>query len=169
MIRRSLAALTPLAAFGIAVLALAAAVSIGWMAPPSRAPGVTAAAAGIFHLGWPCLVVRELTSLGRVSPAYLRFSALAFVAAESCILLLIFAPSSSTIGAFLNVAGLAAATTVFYLATRAFVEAEGRESSSAGRPFGTFVLFWFLPLGIWSFQRRLRSIAWDPARRGASR
>lgn len=151
----------PAGAVGLAALAFALAILLGLLAPPMLAPQVTAAVAGVFYFGWPYLVTRELATAGMATPSVSRTSAIAsFLAEASTIALAATSPvSQSALVVALNLAGLMAAILLFYLAAAALVEAEDGKRPPVGRCLGTFLLFFFLPFGIWTLQKRLRAVA----------
>lgn len=164
----SITLVPPFGAVALAALAFAIAVAVGLLAPPMLAPQVTAASAGLFYFGWPYLVTRELAAAGLVTSAVPRFSAVAFLLAEVSSILLVGATQVSHSGlvVVLNLIGLLAAILLFYRAGAALVEAEERARPPVNRCIGTFLLFFFLPFGLWTLQKRLRAVASRRASRG---
>jgi YD repeat-containing protein len=106
-------------------------------------------------------VTRELANLGRANRSVTACAAIGFVIAEVANTGPILVPGSpdSLMATAVSLLGLGSAVWLLHTASDALVKAEEGRKVSLDRIVGTFILFSFLPFGIWILQRRLRDLA----------
>ena len=116
---------------------------------------------------WPCIVVSVLRDLHgiqvRAKPRRLWTVFFGAVVAHACLVpILMVLPREDVVFMMLTfftwVVGFLGPIYIFWIAARVLVELEERQRSSTDRIFGTFLMYFFLPVGIYFIQRRVQKM-----------
>ena len=170
----SVVALHPLLAFALLIVGIAMAGLVGSLVPPDASFGAANAVFVFFLTGWPTLVSLHLSRVfggaARVNST-LVIASFAYVVVANFFVVSILnnLPSGSwpltLVSAVAWGLGLLCPLYMMWSAARALTSVEEGKQVPANRYIGTFALFFFLPVGIFFIQQRLRKVLSGPGLR----